>query len=777
MQAVYAQTNLIERWRLKISGAVQGVGFRPFVYAAAQTLELKGFVGNDGGGVFVEVEGEKENLAAFLRLLKTDAPPLALVSRVEKAEIAPVNESGFRIVESVEKRRENTFVAPDTSVCADCLREMFDPANRRYLHPFINCTNCGVRFTIQKDIPYDRPNTTMSVFEMCDSCLSEYENPRDRRFHAQPIGCRDCGARISFVKNPSSPIVENFDALIETQRHLRDGLIVAIKGVGGFHLACDAKNDAAVSLLRARKMRVEKPFAVMAKDLAAAREFAEIGDAEADLLESRAKPIVLLKKLDAKVLSEAIAPGNPNVGAMLPYSPLHHLLFHQFDGEPAPPRILLMTSANFADEPIVKDNRAALEKLPKLADAFLLHDREIYVQCDDSVMRIVDGKELAVRRSRGFAPFPIELPFRFSKPILAVGGELKSTFALAANDFCVMSPHLGDMENLETLAAFENCLAQMKRLFRIEPEIVAGDLHPNYLSTNWAQKNLARIAAPNARFVRVQHHHAHIAAVMAENQILPAEKVIGFAFDGTGYGTDAAIWGGEVLIASYGEFERRAHLEYVNLPGGDQAIKKPYRLALAYLHHAGIEFAHDLPPVAACPPQELKILRQTLERGFNQFQTSSIGRLFDAVSSLVGVRHKITYEAQAAIEFEALLDETIEDAYRFELTAGVPARISFKNVLRRIVEDVRAGATISIISAKFHNAVADLICRLAFDLRKSENINKIALSGGAFQNARLLRKTLQRLRAADFEVLTHSKVPPNDGGLALGQAAVANFLI
>ena len=775
MLAVHAQQQSIERWRLKIGGVVQGVGFRPFVYAAAQAFDLKGFVGNESGGVFVEIEGAQSNLAEFLDKLENHAPPLSRVSSVEKHEITPLFETEFRIVESVGIERENTFVSPDSDVCDRCLREMFDKENRRYLYPFINCTDCGVRFTIQKNIPYDRAQTTMSVFEMCESCRAEYENPLDRRFHAQPIGCWNCGCRLSFIREHLSFISEGVDAVIAAQRVLSDGQIAAIKGVGGFHLACDAANNAAVSVLRERKNRVEKPFAVMAKDLATAKRFVEISDAEAELLESRAKPIVLLKKLNTEILSDLIAPGNRNIGVMLPYSPLHYLLFHQLS-DIAPPSVLVLTSGNFAGEPIIKDNEVAFEKLSKLADAFLLHDREIFVQCDDSVVRIVDDNELPVRRSRGFAPFPIDLPFRFSKPILAVGGELKNTFALADKDFVVMSPHLGDMENLETLQAFEHCLTQMKRLFRVEPEIVVGDLHPNYLASNWAQKNLSEIAAPNAKFVRVQHHHAHIAAVMAENQILPAEKVIGFAFDGTGYGNDAAIWGGEVLVASYGEFSRRAHLEYVNLTGGDAAIKKPYRVALGYLHHAGIDFDDRLPPVKLCSPHELKILRQTLERGFNSIKTSSIGRLFDAVSSLANVCHTISYEAQAAIEFEAALDDTIEDAYEFELLKGEPQQISFKNLLRQIVQDAREKVAVSIISAKFHNAVADLICRLALDLRSKENINKIALSGGTFQNAALLQKTSKRLRGNDFEVLTHSKVPPNDGGLALGQAVIANFL-
>ena len=773
--------SLTRRLRLEVRGVVQGVGFRPFVYSVAHSLELKGFVGNESGGVLIEVEGATQNLHDFLRQLKTHAPPLAHVSEIEKRELEPLFETDFRIVESIGQPAQNTFVSPDVSVCENCLREMFDPSNRRYLYPFINCTNCGPRFTIQANIPYDRPNTTMNVFAMCAECRAEYENPRDRRFHAQPISCWNCGVQTWFqrltVNGKWLAVNDQNKGLIETQRFLGNNQIIAVKGIGGFHLACDAGSDAAVSELRRRKGRVEKPFAVMCKDLQTAREFAEVSGREAALLESRAKPIVLLKKRNAKVLSDLVAPGNNSVGVMLAYSPLHHLLFHQFDGGQTPLPGLLMTSGNFSNEPIVKSNDEAIKKLSALADAFLLHDREIYVQCDDSVMRIVDGSELPVRRSRGYAPFPIELPFEFRREILAVGGEVKNCFALAKNNSVVMSPHLGDMENLETLAAFQNCLEQMKLLFRVEPEIVVGDLHPGYLSSNWAQAHLAEIARPNASFIRVQHHHAHIASVMAENGVLPDETVIGFAFDGTGYGTDGAIWGGEVVTANYREMTRRAHLGYVGLPGGDAAIKKPYRLALAYLHDAGIPFDAGLEPVKVCPPSELKILQRTFETNFNLVPTSSLGRLFDAVASLAGVRQTVNYEAQAAIEFEAFVDDTITDAYEFDWPAGETEQIGAKNLIRAVVADVQKQVAVSTISAKFHNAVGDLMCRLAVNLRASENINKIALSGGTFQNTRLLEAALKRLREKDFEVLTHSQVPPNDGGLALGQAVIANFLV
>ncbi len=762
----------LQRLRLTIGGAVQGVGFRPFVYALARLGKLSGFVGNESGGVFVEIEGKQADLQNFLRRLREDAPPLSHITEIKTEEIKIQNDKTFRIVESESRADENTLVSPDVGVCKDCLRELFDPRDRRFRHPFINCTNCGTRFTIIKDIPYDRPNTTMSRFEMCELCRNEYENPSDRRFHAQPNACKNCGAKLWLVGRNGKQIYDE-DAILATQKVLSENGIVAVKGIGGFHLVCDARNDAALRILRERKGRSDKPFAVMCRDSATAKSLVAINRAELKLLNCKERPIVLLRK-KRNDLSENIAPHNQFLGVMLPYSPLHYLLLNSIDKKYQNLDVLVMTSGNFSNEPIIKDNAEALEKLASLADAFLIHDREIFVPCDDSVIRVFENHELPIRRSRGYAPFPVQLPFNLP-PILAVGGELKATFCVAKDEFAFMSQHIGDMENLETLHAFEKSVGQMRKLFRIEPEIVAFDKHPNYLSARWAKDNLTKLFQPETRLVAVQHHHAHIASVMAENGLDGAERVIGFAFDGTGYGDDGAIWGGEVLLADYRGFERVAHLKYFPLAGGDVSVRKPYRVALAHLWQAGIDWNEKLPCVAACSDTKKKILRTQFEHNFNAVPTSSFGRLFDAVASLAGVRQTITYEAQAAIEFEAFLDDNVTDSYEFDLIEAETIEIDCARLFRDAARDVLAGVSTSEISAKFNNAAANLILRLALHFRKRENLNKVALSGGCFQNVALLRASVSRLLEHDFEVLTHRQVPPNDGGLALGQAAIAGF--
>ncbi len=818
---------ILQRLRLNIRGVVQGVGFRPFVYTCAKSCDLRGFVGNESGGVFIEIEGAENDLINFQKLLRENAPPLARVTSIEIEKIAPAGETDFRIVDSKSGESENTLVSPDVSICGECLRELFDEKDRRFRHPFINCTNCGTRFTIVRDIPYDRPNTTMSVFQMCGLCQSEYDNPLDRRFHAQPNSCRNCGARVWFVGKNEKEIYDE-DAILATQKALTENGIVAVKGIGGFHLACDAQSDAALQILRERKGRIDKPFAVMCRDLQTAESLVEINEAERSLLTGKERPIVLLRKKRAAKISELVAPGNLFLGVMLPYSPLHYLLLNSTGEKFCNLDVLVMTSGNFSNEPIVKDNAEALEKLSFLADAFLLHDRDIFVPCDDSVVRILEEDlatertenterknkskknypqvntdeheyfqnhienspenlsvnsarsvaksfyELPIRRSRGYAPFPVELPFKVP-PILAVGGELKATFCVAKDEFAFMSQHIGDMENLETLRAFEKSVASMRKLFRIEPEIVAFDKHPNYLSARWAKENLTKIFQPETRLVAVQHHHAHIASVMAENNFDGAERVIGFAFDGTGYGDDGAIWGGEVLLADYFGFERAAHLRYVPLAGGDVSVKKPYRVALAHLWQAGIDWNENLPCVAICSETERGILLKQFENNFNAVPTSSFGRLFDAVASLAGVRQTITYEAQGAIEFEALSDETVSDAYEFDLIECEPIQIDCAKLISDVTRDVLSKVLIGVISAKFNNAVADLILRLSLHFRRRDKLNRVALSGGCFQNVALLKASLRRLRENNFEVFTHRQVPPNDGGLALGQAAIASF--
>ncbi|MCS7055417.1 MAG: carbamoyltransferase HypF [Thermoflexales bacterium] len=752
------------RQRLTVRGIVQGVGFRPFVFGLARRLSLAGHVGNNSGGVFIEVEGTPDALATFLHELRTHPPPLAMIDSITVEDLPALGESSFVIVESEAQARAGTSISPDVCICDDCLRELFDPADRRYRYPFINCTNCGPRFTIIQDIPYDRPLTTMAAFPMCAACAREYHDPADRRFHAQPVACPACGPRVWFEAGGQATAWDD-DAIRAAQVALRSGRIVAVKGIGGFHLACDATNDAALRALRQRKGRVDKPFAVMVRDLAAARALAEVDDAEAALLTSQARPIVLLRRLAGAPLSALVAPGNAYIGLMLPYSPLHYLLL---DGLDVP---LVMTSGNLSDEPICKDNDEALRRLGALADCFLLHNRDIHIWCDDSVMRTFEGGELPIRRSRGYAPFPI----RLAQPgpmLIAVGGELKATFCVTRERFAYLSQHIGDMENLETLQAFERALTHFVKLFRIVPERIVCDLHPGYLSTQWAERFAAAQGLP---LVKVQHHHAHIAACLAEHGFDPDARAIGISFDGTGYGSDGAIWGGEVLIASCRAFTRVAHLKYVPLPGGDASIKRPYRAALAHLWAAGIAWDEDLPCVAACPPEERRVLRRQLERSVNCPPTSSMGRLFDAISALVGVRQTATYEAQAAIELEALCDDTEQGRYEWASapSASGDARVfDPAPLLRGIVDDLRAGVSRAVIAAKVHNAVAELIVQASDHARRGSGLNVVALSGGVFQNVQLLRRTLPRLRAAGFDVRTHRAVPPNDGGLALGQAVV-----
>lgn len=757
----------LRRLRIKISGIVQGVGFRPFVYTTAKNCHLSGFVRNNSGGVIVEIEGEEKNLREFQRILREDAPPLAHITAIDTKEIALQFSNNFYIAGSEKQANQNTLVSPDVSVCQYCLLELFEKSDRRFRYPFINCTNCGTRFTITKAVPYDRPNTTMNAFVMCELCQSEYDNPLNRRFHAQPNACAECGPTVWFVGKTGEKVFGE-EAIAATQNALANGKIVAVKGIGGFHLACDARSDAALQKLRVSKGRIDKPFAVMCKDLETAHCLAEINEAEKAVLTGKERPIVLLRK-KTNNLSDFVAPDNQFLGLMLPYSPLHYLLFD--DDLDA----LVMTSGNFSSEPIVSENTEALEKLPDLADSFLLHDRDIFVPCDDSVIRVFENKELPIRRSRGYAPFPVELPFKLP-PVLAVGGELKATFCVAKDEFAFLSQHIGDMENLETLRAFEKSIGQMRELFRIEPEIVAFDKHPNYLSARWAEGNLKRSFQPATRLVAVQHHHAHIASAMAENGLDGAERVIGFAFDGTGYGEDGAIWGGEVLLADYLSFERAAHLKYFPLAGGDISVKKPYRVALALLRQARVDWNENLPPAAAGSQTERKILLKQFENNFNVVPTSSFGRLFDAVASLSGVRQTVTYEAQAAIEFESVLDSDVSDAYEFNLIEGEKIEIDCAPLIRQAAFDVLNGVPTGEISAKFHNAAANLILRLALLFRARENLNTVVLSGGCFQNVALLRASLNRLREYDFKVLTHRKVPPNDGGLALGQAVIAAHL-
>ncbi len=749
-------TTTVIRQQLRVTGVVQGVGFRPTVYQLANNLGLAGFVGNDSAGVFIELEGESEAIDGFLLRLQADPPPLAHIDGVERSDMPVVGDAGFVIVASRRRDDATTLVSPDLEVCADCLAELSDPADRRYRYPFVNCTNCGPRFTITRETPYDRPLTTMARFVMCDACQAEYDDPTNRRFHAQPNACHDCGPHIWLEHDGA--IVSTEDIIAESRRRIAAGEIIAIKGIGGFHLACDARNVDAVATLRKRKHRTAKPFAVMAADLAGATAIASLTDPERILLEAPQRPIVLAEEAAGSELVAAVAPGTNRIGVMLPYAPLHHLLLEPGD-------VWVMTSANHASEPIVKDNDEARRQLASLADMMLLHNRSIHVHCDDSVVRVAAGGELPIRRSRGYAPFPVRLPIAVP-PMLAVGGELKATFCLADGKNAFMSQHIGDMENIETLDAFTAAVDHMISLFRIEPVRIVADLHPRYLSTRWAEERFGD------QVVHVQHHHAHIASVMAENGHLG--PVIGFSFDGTGYGTDGTIWGGEILLGDLDGFERVGHLGVAQLVGGDAAVKRPYRMALAHLWAAGTTWDIRIPSVGRASEEERGIIRHQLETGLNSVETTSMGRLFDAVASLAGVRHEISYEGQAAIELEALGTADITGSYSFDLVER-DGRLVLDpgGVIAAVAGDVVAGATAPVISTRFHRALADAVVASAEEMRRGYHVATAALSGGVFQNVTLLEAAKQGLEETGFEVLTHRLVPPNDGGLALGQIALA----
>jgi len=764
----------VSRRQIHVRGIVQGVGFRPFVYNLAQGLGLNGYVLNSSAGVTIEVEGESGELDRFVSRLSGEAPPLAHIEEVALTRLEPAGYTSFVIRDSLDEPGRLVPVSPDISSCDDCMRDFRDPANRRHGYPFTNCTNCGPRYTITRTIPYDRPLTTMACFAMCDGCLREYEEPRDRRFHAQPNACPECGPSLALVAADhlgEAPVFlqpgASLGAIGEVRRLLREGRIVAIKGLGGFHLVCDPMNDAAVRLLRERKKRSDKPFALMVPDIAGAERFCVVSDPEGKALMSPRRPIVILSRRPDTPLSQALAPGNSTLGVMLPYTPLHYLLFG--DSLHAPPEFsaLVMTSGNLSEEPIVTANREAVMRLGRIADVFLVHNRDIHTRVDDSVVRVFEDKERVLRRSRGYAPYPVTLHFPVAE-ILACGAELKNTFCLTKDHHAFLSQHIGDLENYETLVFFEETLARMKELFRIKPQVVAYDLHPLYLSTKLA------LAMTGVEKIGVQHHHAHIASCMAENGI--KDKVIGVAFDGTGYGTDGKIWGGEFLLADFRGFERRAHFRYIPLAGGDTAVREPWRIGLSYLLDTfGAEAQSlDLSLWRRVPSKKLATVRSMIERGINSIQTSACGRLFDAVASIAGVRDEVNFEAQAAIELEVSAATGVDAAYPFDILDGEPWQIDMRPAIQAIVRDVLARRPAGLVSAAFHNTVAAIVVEVCRRLRSSEGIGRVCLSGGTFQNIYLLEHAVAGLRAERFEVYLHAKVPPNDGGIALGQAMIAN---
>ncbi|HSV38691.1 MAG TPA: carbamoyltransferase HypF, partial [Nocardioidaceae bacterium] len=743
---------------VSVHGVVQGVGFRPHVYALARSLNLNGSVWNTGNGVEVEVEGDEPDVQAFCLRIGSEAPPLALVEDVSWIELPLAGGTGFTIRES-EHAEGRTFVSPDVTLCDDCLADLFDPANRRSRHAFVTCTNCGPRFTIVTGLPYDRPATTMADFPMCQACAAEYADPADRRFHAQTVCCPDCGPQLRLVR-PHRDTTYADDALAEARRLLADGAVLAVKGIGGYHLACDATNEQAVGTLRKRKQRGDKAFALMVADLDEARELVELDDATAALVASRSRPIVLAQRRPGTVVAESVAPGSADLGMMLAYTPLHHLLLG-LPGDAAGPRVLVMTSGNLSGEPIVIDDDEAMARLGVLADAWLAHDRGIHVPCDDSVTRIVDGVESPIRRSRGQAPLPLQLPFE-APPSLAVGGDLKNTFCVAEGRLAWMSAHVGDMDDLATLRAFDTAESHLELLTGVTPEAIAADLHPAYRSRGWALDHAAGRPVEG-----VQHHHAHVASTMAEHGVTADRRVIGIAFDGTGYGDDGASWGGEFLAADYAGYERLAHLPYVSLPGGDAGVRNPYRMALSHLRSAGIDWDDKLPCVRAAAEGELALLDRQLETGLRCAPTSSMGRLFDAVASLSGICHRIGYDAQAAMELEALArPHGHVDGYRFGdgLDPGP--------VLSAVADDVRTGTELGLVAARFQHAVVTLVAEVAQQLRDETGLHTVTLSGGVFLNAFLTQQCAAALAEARFEVLRHVRVPASDAGIALGQIAV-----
>ncbi len=814
---------MVERAKLTVRGIVQGVGFRPYVYCLAESLGLRGYVRNTAGGVTIDIEGG--NVSEFLRRLPREAPPL---SRIEDIAIEPMLEFGypdFRIIESSDDEGPEPFtlISPDVSVCKDCLKELLDPNNRRYLYPFTNCTNCGPRYTITKGVPYDRPNTTMAAFRMCGECSSEYNDPKDRRFHAQPNACSKCGPRVELkIQNTEFKMDKNDDP-VETAIHLlKQGGIIAIKGLGGFHIACDAANDEAVARLRDRKRKNNKPFALMAPDVDTIKKFCDVSEEEEALLVSHRRPVVLLRKKKemTSFVSDSVSPRNRCIGFMLPYTPLHYLLFCHPSSVPATSKelrvtgctgiqnsqhaachsslvthfkALVMTSGNISEEPIVKDNDEALNKLSGLADAVLLHDRDIFTRVDDSVVRVTsdrmrvmrkngdielqtEGRDLNpspvtrhpslsfIRRSRGYAPEAVAL--RGAGPeVLGCGADVKNTFTLTKGSFAIPSQHIGDMENYQTLRFFEECLGKMKEVYRVKPVACAHDLHPDYMSTQWAlRQDLPKVA--------IQHHYAHIGSVLAECGL--KKRVIGIALDGTGYGSDGKLWGGEFLLADVKGFERVGHFKYIPLPGGEASIREPWRTGISYLlEAAGDEVMERLGEIGFLGRYGRDNIENILKlMSSAEFcpLSSGAGRLFDAVASLIGVCDTNTFEGEAAMALESVIAERVEDDYPVNITAGESLTVDFSPTITEILNDLGKGLERGVISSKFHNTVCNVILRVAVRIGETYALRDVVLSGGTFQNLYLLERTVRMLRSAGMDVYVNQKAPCNDAGISLGQA-------
>lgn len=745
-----------QRRAITVWGVVQGVGFRPFIHGLATRLRLAGFVRNQAGAVYIEVEGETASIQAFLDELQSNPPVLAHFEDI-KSQIIPVEGAvDFRIEKSSADAPEHVFIAPDVATCDECLEELFDSTNRRFGYPFINCTNCGPRLTIIQGIPYDRERTTMAAFGMCPACRAEYVDPNDRRFHAQPIACIECGPQLKLLDargqrhNCHDPLAAFADAILS-------GRIGALKGLGGFHLVCDARCETTVAELRRRKHRDEKPFAIMVRDVATAQVLCELGPEELQLLTSSARPIVLLRRRkDCCSIASAVAPENPRLGVMLPYTPIHHLLMRAVGDSP-----LVMTSGNTAQEPMVYQDDEAIVRLGDIADLLLTHNRPIHVACDDSVLQVVNHEAVPLRRARGFAPAPLPLPIACPRPILALGGQLKSVFALGRDKHAFLSQHLGDLDHLAAVRAFEQNIRLYEELFETKSALLAHDLHPDYASTAYA---LRRAARESLELIGVQHHHAHVASCLAEHGL--NESVIGVVFDGAGYGADGAIWGGEFLLGDYVQICRMSHLRYVRQPGGDAAAREPWRMAIAHLVDAGC----DPRVLADVTQQQLQVVEKMIERGFNAPHTSSAGRLFDAVAAILGLSHRTSYEGQAAMQLQWLAETSRDEgAYAFELSDTVDTRPLIRDVCR----DRQQGVEAATIARRFHHTLAAMIAAVCQEIRRQTNLSTVMLSGGVFMNALLASQARERLERGGFRVYQHRQVPPNDGGLSLGQLAIA----
>ncbi|MBU3914173.1 carbamoyltransferase HypF [bacterium] len=742
----------IQRLRLVIRGAVQGVGFRPFVYRLAKELKLPGWVINSSQGVFIEVDGQKNSLDDFLLRVQNEKPRSSYIQSFESSYLDPAGFTEFEIRKSSDTGEKTVLVLPDIATCPDCLKEIFDPADRRYLYPFTNCTNCGPRYSIIESLPYDRPHTSMRHFQMCDDCLEEYGNPENRRFHAQPNACPKCGPRVSAWNLKGETLKEGQNAMLYTAERLAEGKIAAVKGLGGFHLLVDARNEEAVNRLRSRKRRNEKPFAVMMTALEAVQDECEVNRFEARLLCSPESPVVLLRRKKDNRLSmvaDCVASGNPTLGIMLPYTPLHHILMNSI-GFP-----VVATSGNLSDEPICIDEKDAVKRLGEIADFFLVHNRPIVRHVDDSLARVMLGREMLLRRARGYAPLPVCLN-RKGNTVLAVGAHQKNTIALRVGENAVISQHIGDLETLESYEAFKEAISSLKKLYNTEPTAIVCDLHPDYMSTKYATEL-------NLPIKKVQHHHAHVVSCMAENQL--KGRVLGVSWDGTGYGEDGTIWGGEFLHCDTTEFKRIASIRSFMLPGGTQAVKEPRRSALGVLYEMYGEklFEMDeLSPLKSFEPSERSLMKQVLKSGFNSPVTTSMGRLFDAVSSLLGFRQIVSFEGQGAMELEfAIGSTTSEESYSF----SVSDHIDWMPLIERILDDLEKSVEKGLISAKFHNSLAEMVVQVA----KKTGEERVVLSGGCFQNRYLTERTVNRLKNEGFKPYWHQRVPPNDGGISLGQ--------